>query len=104
MSMTGVEKYAKYILTVQYFREISLVFFNLYSTNIKNSVVSGCNVTLLQIKPGKYFSTACWVQNFFNQIKYLLIQSWSHKGQLHTYNNYDQYSTFDKLLKNSKCQ
>jgi len=24
-----------------------------------------------------------------NQIKYLLIQSWSHRGQLHKYNNYD---------------
>jgi len=33
-----------------------------------------------------------------HEYKYLLIQSWSHRGQLHKYNNYDQYSIDSTIL------
>ena len=53
MSMTGVGNYAEYILTAQYFRETSLFFENYFQQILKTPVSRG--VTLLQIKPGRYF-------------------------------------------------
>ena len=56
-SLTGVENYAKYILTVQYFHETSLFFLNLIQQILKTSLSRG-----VKIKSERYFSTACWVQ------------------------------------------
>jgi len=47
--MTGVGNYAKYILTVQYFRETSLFYKNYIQQILKTPLSRG--VTLLQINP-----------------------------------------------------